>query len=192
MGNFILNVMENYGYLGIFFLIAIENIFPPIPSEVILTFGGFITKSTSLTPGGVILAATIGSLGGAIILYYVGFYMQKFKWFKQGELNKTNSWFEKYGKKAVLYGRCVPIIRSLISIPAGIKKMPMPIFLLYTTVGSLIWNTLLVTAGVILADNWYIFAGIISKYSKVILVTITIYIFFKVWKKCIHQRKKVL
>ncbi len=192
MGNFILNVMENYGYLGIFFLIAIENIFPPIPSEVILTFGGFITKSTSLTPGGVILAATIGSLGGAIILYYVGFYIQNFKWFKQGELNKTNSWFEKYGKKAVLYGRCVPIIRSLISIPAGIKKMPMPIFLLYTTVGSLIWNTLLVTAGVILADNWYIFAGIISKYSKVILVIITIYIFFKVWKKCIHQRKKVL
>lgn len=192
MGNFILNVMENYGYLGIFFLIAIENIFPPIPSEVILTFGGFITKSTSLTPGGVILAATIGSLGGAIILYYVGFYIQRFKWFKQGELNKTNSWFEKYGKKAVLYGRCVPIIRSLISIPAGIKKMPMPIFLLYTTVGSLIWNTLLVTAGVILADNWYIFAGIISKYSKVILVIITIYIFFKVWKKCIHQRKKVL
>ena len=192
MGNFILNVMENYGYLGIFFLIAIENIFPPIPSEVILTFGGFITKSTSLTPGGVILAATIGSLGGAIILYYVGFYIQNFKWFKQGELNKTNSWFEKYGKKAVLYGRCVPIIRSLISIPAGIKKMHMPIFLLYTTVGSLIWNTLLVTAGVILADNWYIFAGIISKYSKVILVIITIYIFFKVWKKCIHQRKKVL
>ena len=192
MGNFILNVMENYGYLGIFFLIAIENIFPPIPSEVILTFGGFITKSTSLTPGGVILAATIGSLGGAIILYYVGFYIQRFKWFKQGELNKTNSWFEKYGKKAVLYGRCVPIIRSLISIPAGIKKMHMPIFLLYTTVGSLIWNTLLVTAGVILADNWYIFAGIISKYSKVILVIITIYIFFKVWKKCIHQRKKVL
>ena len=192
MGNFILSVMENYGYLGIFFLIAIENVFPPIPSEVILTFGGFITKSTSLTLMGVILSATIGSLFGAIILYYVGFYIQKFKWFKKDMLDKSNSWFKLYGKKAVLFGRCIPIIRSLISIPAGIEKMNMPIFLIYTILGSLIWNTLLASAGLILADHWYVFANIISKYSKIILVIITIYIFFKIWKKSIQRRKKVL
>ncbi len=192
MGNFILNVMETYGYIGIFFLIAIENIFPPIPSEVILTFGGFITKSTDLTPVGVILASTIGSLIGAIILYYLGALITKFKWFKKNNLDKTNNWFDKYGQKAVLFGRCIPIIRSLISIPAGINNLNMYIFLLYTVIGSLIWNTLLVYAGVILADNWHIFASLISKYSKVILLIITIYIFYKIWKKCIHKRKIVL
>jgi membrane protein DedA with SNARE-associated domain len=192
MGDFILNIMGTYGYIGIFFLIAIENIFPPIPSEVILTFGGFITKSTDLTPVGVILASTIGSLLGAIILYDVGIFVTKFKWFKKSNLDKTNNWFAKYGEKAVLFGRCVPIIRSLISIPAGINHMNMRLFLIYTIVGSLIWNTILVTAGVILADNWSIFAGFISKYSKVILVIITIYIFCKFWQFCIHKRKKVL
>ena len=185
MGDFILNIMETYSYIGIFFLIAIENIFPPIPSEVILTFGGFITKSTNLTPVGVILASTIGSLLGAIILYYLGALITKFTWFKKNNLDKTNNWFNKYGQKAVLFGRCIPIIRSLISIPAGINNMNMYIFLLYTVIGSLIWNTLLVYAGVILADNWHIFASLISKYSKVILLIITIYIFYKIWKKCI-------
>ena len=192
MGNFILNVMETYGYIGIFFLIAIENIFPPIPSEVILTFGGFITRTTNLTPAGVILASTIGSLLGAIILYYLGALITKFTWFKKNNLDKTNNWFNKYGQKVVLFGRCIPIIRSLISIPAGINNMNMYIFLLYTVIGSLIWNTLLVYAGVILADNWHIFASLISKYSKVILLIITIYIFYKIWKKCIHKRQIVL
>ena len=192
MGDFILNIMETYSYIGIFFLIAIENIFPPIPSEVILTFGGFITKSTNLTPVGVILASTIGSLLGAIILYYLGALITKFTWFKKNNLDKTNNWFNKYGQKVVLFGRCIPIIRSLISIPAGINNMNMYIFLLYTVIGSLIWNTLLVYAGVILADNWHIFASLISKYSKVILLIITIYIFYKIWKKCIHKRQIVL
>ena len=192
MGDFILNVMGTYGYIGIFFLIAIENIFPPIPSEVILTFGGFITKSSDLTPIGVIISASLGSLIGAVILYYVGIFVNRFKWFKKSELDKTNNWFLKYGEKAVLFGRCVPIIRSLISIPAGINHMHMRVFLIYTTVGSIIWNTLLVYAGVILADNWHIFAEIISKYSKIILVIITIYIFWKVWKKCIHKSKKMI
>ena len=192
MGDFILNVMGTYGYIGIFFLIAIENIFPPIPSEVILTFGGFITKSSDLTPIGVIISASFGTLIGAVILYYVGIFVNRFKWFKKSELDKTNNWFLKYGEKAVLFGRCVPIIRSLISIPAGINHMNMRVFLIYTTVGSIIWNTLLVYAGVILADNWHIFAEIISKYSKIILVIITIYIFWKVWKKCIHKSKKMI
>ena len=188
MGDFILNVMGTYGYIGIFFLIAIENIFPPIPSEVILTFGGFITKSSDLTPIGVIISSSLGSLIGAIILYYVGVYIKNFKWFKDSELDKTNSWFNKYGKKAVLYGRCVPIIRSLISIPAGIDRMNMKIFLIYTTIGSIIWNTILVYAGVLLADNWHIFAGIISKYSKLILVIIILYILYKLRKNRMFRK----
>jgi len=101
MGNFVLNVMERFGLIGIFFLIAIENLFPPIPSEVILTFGGFLTTYSSLTPVGVIFASTLGSLVGAIILYYLGTFVKV----KKDDLGKTNKWFDKYGTKAVFFGR---------------------------------------------------------------------------------------
>ncbi len=188
MGNFILNVMGNYGYLGIFFLIAIENLFPPIPSEVILTFGGFLTTYTKLFPMGVIVAATFGSLVGAILLYYLGTFIKV----KDDDLNKTNKWFRKYGTKAVLFGRFVPIIRSLISIPAGAIKMNMPIFIIYTTIGSFIWNLVLVYTGAFLGDNWGLFASILSKYSKVVLGIIIVIVGFKIIGKILRQSHKKL
>ncbi len=178
MGNFVLGVMENYGYIGILFLIAIENLFPPIPSEVILTFGGFLTTYSKLSPFGVIISATIGSLIGAIILYYAGTFINV----KKDDLGKTNRWFNKYGNKAVLFGRFVPIIRSLISIPAGCAKMSMTTFIIYTTIGSLIWNTVLVYAGALLGENWSIVANILSKYSKIVLFIILLYIVIKIFK----------
>lgn len=193
MGEFILNIMESWGYIGITFLIALENVFPPIPSEVILTFGGFMTTNTSLSPLGVILSASIGSLIGAIILYYVGYILKdklsdKLK-IKKEDIAKSNAWFAKKGNKAVLLGRCIPIIRSLISIPAGISKMNLALFFFYTTIGTVIWNTILVYAGVMLGDNWSYFSGIISRYSKVVLVVIVLYIIFKIWIKKVRQKK---
>lgn len=178
MGEFILNVMSNYGYFGIFFLIAIENLFPPIPSEVILTFGGFATTYTKLTFTGVVLSATIGSLIGAIILYYVGALIKV----KKTDLAKTNNWFNKYGTKAVFFGRFIPIIRSLISIPAGANKMRMSLFVIYTTIGSLLWNIALVSAGALLGENWPIVSNILNKYSKVVLVIIILYMVVKGYK----------
>ncbi len=191
MGDFILNVMESFGYIGICFLIALENIFPPIPSEVILTFGGFLTTYSNLGPLGVIISATIGSLIGAIVLYYLGyFFSDKLeKLFKMGDIKKANNWFKEKGCKAVLYCRFVPIVRSLVSIPAGINKMNMPIFLLYTSIGTIIWNTVLVYAGVFLGDNWSYFAGVISRYSKVVLVFIILVILVRIWIKRIKDDK---
>lgn len=191
MGDFILNVMESFGYIGICFLIALENIFPPIPSEVILTFGGFLTTYSNLGPLGVIISATIGSLIGAIVLYYLGyFFSDKLeKLFKMDDIKKANNWFKEKGYKAVLYCRFVPIVRSLVSIPAGINKMNMPIFLLYTSIGTIIWNTVLVYAGVFLGDNWSYFAGVISRYSKVVLVFIILVILVRIWIKRIKDDK---
>ena len=191
MGDLILNVMESFGYIGICFLIALENIFPPIPSEVILTFGGFLTTYSNLGPLGVIISATIGSLIGAIVLYYLGyFFSDKLeKLFKMDDIKKANNWFKEKGYKAVLYCRFVPIVRSLVSIPAGINKMNMLIFLLYTSIGTIIWNTVLVYAGVFLGDNWSYFAGVISRYSKVVLVFIILVILVRIWIKRIKDDK---
>lgn len=191
MGDFILNVMESLGYIGICFLIALENIFPPIPSEVILTFGGFLTTYSNLGPLGVIISATIGSLIGAIVLYYLGYFFgdKLEKLFKMDDIKKANNWFKEKGCKAVLYCRFVPIVRSLVSIPAGINKMNMPIFLLYTSIGTIIWNTVLVYAGVFLGDNWSYFAGVISRYSKVVLVFIILVILVRIWIKRIKDDK---
>ena len=191
MGNFILDVMGTWGYIGICFLIAVENIFPPIPSEVILTFGGFLTTYSTLTPLGVITSATIGSLLGAIILYYLGYFFSSKlnRLFKNDDIVKANDWFKNKRCKAVLYCRFVPIVRSLVSIPAGINKMSMPIFLLYTTLGTIIWNTVLVYAGVFLGNNWSYFSNIMNRYSKVVLVGIIILIFIRIWIKKIKKDK---
>lgn len=185
MGNFILRVMEQFGYIGIFMLIAIENLFPPIPSEVILTFGGFLTTYSKINPIGVIISATIGSLIGAIILYYFGTFIKV----KAKNLAKTNSWFTKYGNISVLVGRFVPIIRSLISIPAGINKMPFGIFIIYTTIGSLIWNIALVYAGVILGKNWVVIANILNKYSNLVLIILVFIALYKLIKW--YRRRKI-
>ena len=193
MGTFVLTVMESWGYIGICFLIAIENIFPPIPSEVILTFGGFLTTYSTLSPVGVIICATIGSLIGAIVLYYLGYFFSDRldKLFKSDDIAKANDWFKNKGCKAVLYCRFVPIVRSLVSIPAGINKMNMTIFLLYTSIGTIIWNTVLVYAGVILGSNWSYFASIISRYSKVVLVSIILVILVKIWINWLKKRRNV-
>ena len=193
MGTFVLTVMESWGYIGICFLIAIENIFPPIPSEVILTFGGFLTTYSALSPVGVIICATIGSLIGAIVLYYLGYFFSDRldKLFKSDDIAKANDWFKNKGCKAVLYCRFVPIVRSLVSIPAGINKMNMTIFLLYTSIGTIIWNTVLVYAGVILGSNWSYFASIISRYSKVVLVSIILVILVKIWINWLKKRRNV-
>ena len=137
MREWILNVMNAWGYSGIVFLIAVENVFPPIPSEVILTFGGFMTTCTDMRVWWVIVAATIGALSGAVILYLAGMVLGgervmrllDGRWgrilhFKRADMESAVSWFEKRGTLAVLFCRCVPIVRSLISVPAGMAKMP--------------------------------------------------------------------
>ena len=167
MQEWIIQTMEQFGYLGIFLLITIENLFPPIPSEIILTFGGFMTTYTSLHVWGVILSATIGSVLGAIILYGIGRLLSvdllakildgkigKILRFKKEDVFKACDWFNSKGKKTVLLCRCVPIVRSLISIPAGMAKMKFGIFLVLTTIGSFVWNIVLVYLGAAAGEAW--------------------------------------
>ena len=182
MEEIIIEIVNKFGYLGIMLLIAIENIFPPIPSEVILTFGGFATTISNITVVGAIIAATIGSVTGAIALYWIGRLLNeeridkivdsklgKILGLKKQNIHKAFSWFDNKGKYAVFFGRFVPIVRSLVSIPAGMAKMAIIPFLILTTVGSLIWNTVLITLGKIAGASWGKIAEYISGYSDIVL-----------------------
>jgi membrane protein DedA with SNARE-associated domain len=182
MESWITDFMEQYGYFGILMMIALENLFPPIPSEVILTFGGFMTTNTNMTPLGVVTVATLGSLLGAVVLYYIGRLLgverlEKLidRWgrllrVKKEDVRKADKWFDKYGYWAVFLCRMVPIVRSLISIPAGMSNMRLVPFLLFTTLGTLIWNTLLVYIGSAVGDNWHSIVEFMDLYSNVVLV----------------------
>lgn len=196
MENWITDFMEQFGYLGILLLIALENLFPPIPSEVILTFGGFMTTNTNLTPLGVIVVATLGSLIGAIILFYIGRLLgverlEKIvdRWgrvlrVKKEDIRRADAWFDKYGYWAVFLCRMVPLIRSLISLPAGMSGMKLVPFLFFTTLGTLIWNTILVYVGAAVGDNWEQIVAFMDVYSNIayalialaILVVVILYI----------------
>ena len=179
----IIEIINKFGYLGIVSLITIENLFPPIPSEVILTFGGFATTISNITVIGVIIASTVGSVIGAVILYLLGrvLSVEKLENFSESKLGKilglekadiekSVNWFDSKGKYAVLFGRFIPIIRSLVSVPAGMAKMAMLPFLILTTIGSLIWNTVLVILGRIAGDSWNVIAMYVGGYSDIVLI----------------------
>ena len=171
MEQFIVDVMEDFGYPGMALLIAVENLFPPIPSEVILTFGGFLTTRTALDVWWVVAWATLGAVAGALVLYGVGRALGgermrallagpwgKRLGFDAEAADRAAGWFEKKGAKTVLFCRCVPILRSLISIPAGMARMNLVWFLLYTTAGSLVWNAALVHLGAAAGESWALLA----------------------------------
>ncbi|MFD1029918.1 DedA family protein [Metaplanococcus flavidus] len=182
MESWITAIMEDYGYAGIFVLILLENIFPPIPSEIVLTVGGFMTATADLNIAGVVAAATAGSVAGAIILYYLGRWLsdsrleglvEKYgKWMrvKKEDIRKADAWFDRFGIWAVFFGRLVPVVRSLISIPAGMSGMKVKTFLLFTIAGTVIWNTFLVVAGAAVGENRDIILDQLDLYSNVVYI----------------------
>lgn len=198
MQDFIFMVLNKYSYFGIFFLIFIENVFPPIPSEVILLLSGFMTSYTSLNVILMIVFSSLGSLLGAILLYYIGKILNKDRlkkivrgkigkvlFLKEKDIDKADAWFDNKGNKSVFFCRFVPIVRSLISIPAGMSEMPMVKFIVYTFCGSLIWNTVLIRLGHTLSDNWSIMLDILDKYkiiAIVIMLCIFIYVLYRFYK----------
>lgn len=165
--NWVQDVMESLGYAGIAFLIALENLVPPIPSEVVLPLAGFMVGQGRFMIVPVVLAATLGSLMGALALYGIGYWLGeprlrrlvrrygRFLLLDEEDLNKTYFQFQTHGTKAVFFGRLLPVVRSLISIPAGVTGMPMPRFIVYTTLGSTIWNSTLIGLGWILGSEWH-------------------------------------
>jgi membrane protein DedA with SNARE-associated domain len=160
------DIVERLGYLGVAMLVALENVFPPIPSEVVLGLAGYTASQGDAWVVGMIIAATIGSVLGAWILYGLAaaigpvrvraIVLRYGTWvgFGEPDLDRAEEWFDRRSRSAVLVCRCVPLIRSLISIPAGFRRMPLGMFTLFTLVGSLVWNTVLVTAGYLLAEQW--------------------------------------
>lgn len=182
MENWITDFMNEWGYIGIFLLIALENIFPPIPSEVILTFGGFMTTQTDMHIAGVIIASTLGSVAGAVALYAIGAVMKQErmerlivkygKWLrlKKEDVGKAYGWFDRFGKWAVFLCRLVPLVRSLISIPAGSVRMNLVSFLTLTTLGSLLWNTVLTFIGSAVGESWESVVGQMDVFSNVVYV----------------------
>lgn len=186
MQTWMIEMMEQFGYLGILVMMAIENLFPPIPSEVILPFGGFMTTYTNLSVLGVIITATTGSVLGAIVLYGIGTLIDvprlekivdrygRILRIKKEHIQKADHWFEKHGYWTVLFCRVIPIVRSLISIPAGMSKMTFWLFLLFTMTGTLVWNAILVFFGAILGESWQEILRFMEYYSMIIYVLIGI------------------
>lgn len=180
MIDWLTTIMNDFGYAGIILLIAVENIFPPIPSEVILTFGGFMTTTSELTIPGVVISATGGSVLGAVVLYYIGVQLSVKRLEKiidrwghilrvtKEDIKKADKWFDKYGPWTVFFCRFIPLIRSLISIPAGMSKMNVLLFLVLTTVGTLIWNIVLVYLGAAVGNSWEEIVGYMDIYSNIV------------------------
>ncbi|WP_411081056.1 DedA family protein [Streptomyces sp. cmx-18-6] len=171
-------LVETFGGPGAGFAIALENLFPPLPSEIILPLTGFAAAQGVLSLASALFWTTLGSVVGAVALYGIGAAFGRERmhalWAKlplvrASDLVRTEEWFARHGTKAVLLGRMVPVFRSLISVPAGVERMPLTVFVALTTVGSLIWNTVLVMAGYWLGDRWDVVGTYVGVMSKAVL-----------------------
>ncbi|WP_431044646.1 DedA family protein [Streptomyces sp. P1-3] len=171
-------LMDSLGAPGAGLAIALENLFPPLPSEVILPLAGFAAGQGRMNLYAVLLCTTVGSVVGALALYWVGALLGRDRTLalaarlplvKAADIERTERWFVRHGTKAVFFGRMVPIFRSMVSVPAGVERIPLPRFLGLTTLGSLIWNSVFVLAGYGLGDNWQDVTDYVGVYSKVVL-----------------------
>lgn len=175
------SVMETLGGPGAGLIVALENLFPPIPSEVVLPLAGFTASQGDISLGGAIGWTTLGSVVGAVLLYHVGALLgrertraiaARLPLVKVSDVDRTEAWFLRHGGKTVFFGRMVPIFRSLISIPAGVERMTMVRFVVLTAAGSAIWNTTLVSAGYLLGESWWIVESYVGVLSKVVVVAV--------------------
>jgi membrane protein DedA with SNARE-associated domain len=186
------SVVSTMGYPGLVAVMFLENIFPPIPSEVILPLAGSLALEGRFTLLGVTAMGTLGSIAGALVFYALGhlfgeprvrFLMQRYgKWLMLSEmdLDRALEWFDRYGERVIFFGRMVPIVRSLISIPAGIASMNLAFFCLYTAIGTGMWSFLLAFAGYLLGKSWPLVSDWVSRYERAAIVIgiVAIAIFF--------------
>lgn len=177
------SLMETLGGFGAGLAIALENLFPPLPSEIILPLAGFTAAQGTLGLVEVLIWTTVGSVVGALALYGLGAWLGRRRMYaivdrmpliKTADVERTEAWFGRHGSKAVFFGRMIPIFRSLISIPAGIERMPLLRFTLLTTAGSAIWNTIFVLAGFYLGANWHIVEDYAGIFQKVVIVVVVV------------------
>ncbi|GAA2328014.1 DedA family protein [Streptomyces kunmingensis] len=177
------DLVDTFGGPGAGLAIALENLFPPLPSEVILPLTGFAAGQGAISLVSALFWTTLGSVVGAAVLYWIGRVIGRDRMYglwarlplvKVSDLERTEAWFQRHGTKAVLLGRMVPVFRSLISIPAGVERMPLPRFLALTALGSLLWNSVLVLAGYWLGDQWDLVETYVGVISKVVLAVVAV------------------
>jgi len=201
LANWVQDVINQFGYFGVALLVVIENVFPPIPSEIVLPFAGFVAQqgasAVNATAGaaqsdttviGMMIAATIGSVIGALILYFVsaaigperlrGFVERFGKWFgvKSADLVRAEEWFDRRSNAAVLVGRCVPLIRSIVSIPAGFRRMKLTSFVVLTAIGSAVWNIALIGAGALLGDQWERVGEYVGVFQWLVIAAVLVFL----------------
>ena len=192
LATWVQDVINQFGYFGVALLVIIENVFPPIPSEIVLPFAGFVAQQGSSAAQsdtsviGMMIAATIGSVVGALILYFVSAaigpdrlraFVEKFgKWFgvKAADLVRAEAWFDRRSFVSVLVGRCVPLIRSIVSIPAGFRRMKLSSFVVLTAIGSAVWNIALIGAGAVLKDQWDRVGDYVGVFQWVVVAAIIV------------------
>jgi membrane protein DedA with SNARE-associated domain len=196
-------IMLLLGYPGIFLVMFLECVFPPIPSEVIMPLAGFLVVQGRFNVFWVMVSGTLGSLAGALLLYWLGAWadeailrrwVRKYgKWLQITELDidRVMKWFDRFGQPVIFFGRMVPLVRSLISIPAGLNHMKMGRFLIFTISGSVIWNLLLTYGGILLGENWEVILAWLDTYETIVLVTLGIlFVAFVVWYVRFYIRRK--
>ncbi|MET9343331.1 MULTISPECIES: DedA family protein [unclassified Nonomuraea] len=191
-------LMETLGAPGAGIAIALENLFPPLPSEVILPLAGFTAAQGGMGLIEALVWTTAGSVVGALALYLVGALLgrdrvvaiaQRLPLVKVSDIEKTEEWFAKHGVKTVFFGRMIPIFRSMISIPAGVERMPLGVFLAFTTLGSAIWNTIFVLAGYVLGENWSLVEGYVGIGTNLVIGAVVLAVLVFVGVRLAERRK---
>lgn len=189
------DVVESLGYIGVALMVALENLFPPIPSEIVLPLAGFLVGQGRFSFPVVVMAATAGSIVGGLALYAIGYWFGatrlrrfvdrygRFFLLDVGDFDSARNHFNAHGTKAVLFGRCIPIIRSLISIPAGLVGMPLGKFILYTAIGSTAWNATLIGLGWILGSQWERTEDYVGYLDYAVFLAIIAGVVWFIWKK---------
>jgi membrane protein DedA with SNARE-associated domain len=195
----VIRIMEALGAPGAGLAVALENLFPPIPSELILPLAGFTASQGDMSLVGAIVWTTIGSVAGALVLYAVGALLgrdrtraiaARLPLVRTSDIDRSEAWFAKHGVKAVFFGRMIPLFRSFISVPAGIERMPLTTFLVFTALGSLIWNAVFVLAGYQLGENWWVVQDYVGVYQKVVVAAVLVAVAVFVAARLRRSRRK--
>lgn len=198
MGKFVIDLISNYGYIGMFLGMVLEAVIIIIPSEAILATGGILAGQKVFSFFGAFITGLLGSVFCAIVIYFMGYFggqpfvkkYGKYFFMKEEDLQKSDSWFNKYGLFAALIGRNFPIIRTLISLPIGIMRLSFTKFLIYTTIGSIPWTFVFVYLGYALGNNWVIITKYISKLKVPIRILIIIIVINYFYKKIKAKKSK--
>ena len=192
MVDWIVGTISQYGYLGIALLMLAENVFPPIPSELIMPFAGFVAAQGKLSPVGVVLAGTAGSIAGTLPWYWAGRRLgaarlkrladRHGRWLtlSADDVEHAEGWFERHGTASVLFGRLIPAIRTMISAPAGVARMPLAKFLLWSAIGTVVWSGLLAALGYVLESRYDQVSEWLDPVTKAILAAFVLAYLYRV------------